>query len=138
MPLLRAVAAGRLDPSQYEVGYLAQAHQHEFRYRVGEMTGLDRAGKEVRLVAIYDDEGPQITPARSISYYTLVIANGSVTNDFGTPGVAKHAVPLEKPAQAERSLRLVLEQALGGTQRAALGLISRALARRIDPPVKLH
>jgi len=67
-----------------------------------------------------------------------VIANGSVTNDFGTPGVAKHAVPLEKPAQAERSLRLVLEQALGGTQRAALGLISRALARRIDPPVKQH
>ena len=37
-----------------------------------------------------------------------------------------------------RSLRLMHEQALGGTRRAALGLISRALARRIDPPVKLH
>src|SRR5271169_4778067 len=33
---------------------------------------------------------------------TLVIAIGSVTNDFGTPGVAEHAVPLETPAQAAR------------------------------------
>ena len=33
---------------------------------------------------------------------TLVIAIGSVTNDFGTLGVAAHAVPLETPAQAAR------------------------------------
>ena len=45
-PLLHAVAAGSLDPSQYEVSYLAQAHWHGFRYRLGEMIGLDRAGKE--------------------------------------------------------------------------------------------
>ncbi len=31
-----------------------------------------------------------------------MIAIGSVTNDFGTPGVAEHAVPLETPAQAAR------------------------------------
>jgi NADH dehydrogenase len=37
-----------------------------------------------------------------------------------------------------RSLRLMHEQALGGTRRALLALVARALARRIDPPVKLH
>ena len=37
-----------------------------------------------------------------------------------------------------RSLRLMHEQALGGTRRAAVALIARALARQIDPPVKLH
>jgi NADH dehydrogenase len=37
-----------------------------------------------------------------------------------------------------RSLRLMHEQALGGTWRAALSFISRALAHRINPPVKLH
>jgi len=37
-----------------------------------------------------------------------------------------------------RSLRLMHEQALGGTWRAVLALISRALAHKIDPPVKLH
>src|SRR5438132_7021766 len=101
-PLLYEVAAGSIDPSEYEVNYLAQAHWHRFRYRLGEMVGLDRAAKEVRLAATFDDEGREITPPRSVGYDTLVIAIGSVTNDFGTPGVAEHAVPLETPAQAAR------------------------------------
>lgn len=101
-PLLHAVAAGSVDPGEYEVNYLAQAHWHGFRYRFGQMIGLDRAKKEVHLAASFDDEGRQITPVRSVCYDTLVIAIGSVTNDFGTPGVAKYAVQLETPAQAER------------------------------------
>ena len=73
-PLLHAVAAGSLDPGEYEVNYLAQAHWHGFRYHYGEMVGLDRAAKEVHLGATVDDEGRQISPARSIGYDTLVIA----------------------------------------------------------------
>src|SRR5882762_4275603 len=101
-PMLHEVAAGSMDPGEYEVNYLAQAHWHGFRYRLGEMIGLDRAAKEVHLGATFDDEGREITPPHSIPYDTLVIAIGSVTNDFGTPGVAEHAVPLETPAQAAR------------------------------------
>lgn len=101
-PLLYEVAAGSIDPSEYEVNYLAQAHWHRFRYRLGEIIGLDRAAKEVRLAATFDDEGREITPPRPVGYDTLVIAIGSITNDFGTPGVAEHAVPLETPAQAAR------------------------------------
>jgi NADH dehydrogenase len=101
-PLLHAVAAGSMDPGAYEVDYLAQAHWHGFRYRFGEMIGLDRAAKEVCLAAMFDDEGREITPPRSLRYDTLVIAIGSVTNDFGTPGVAEVAVPLETPVQAMR------------------------------------
>src|SRR5271165_6673714 len=111
-PMLHEVAAGSMDPGEYEVNYLAQAHWHGFRYRLGEMIGLDRAAKEVRVAATYDDEGRQITPARSIGYDTLVIAIGSVTNDFGTPGVAEHAVPLETPAQAERFNRRLFNACL--------------------------
>ena len=33
---------GALDPGEYEVNYLAQAHWHGFRYRFGEMIGLDQ------------------------------------------------------------------------------------------------
>jgi NADH dehydrogenase len=101
-PLLHEVAAGSMDPSEYEVNYLAQAHWHGFRYRFGAMIGVDRSAKEVHLAATFDDEGRQITPPRSVGYDTLVIAIGSVTNDFGTPGVAEHTVPLETPAQAAR------------------------------------
>ena len=111
-PLLHAVAAGSLNPGEYELSFLAQAHWHGFRYRLGEMVGLDRVKKEVHIAGTLDDEGRQIAPARSIGYDTLVIAIGSVTNDFGTPGVAKYAVPLETPAQAERFNRRLVNACL--------------------------
>jgi NADH dehydrogenase len=111
-PLLHAVAAGSIDPGQYQVDYLAQAHWNGFGYRFGEMIGLDRTRREVLLGATVDDEGRQITPPRAVPYDTLVIAIGSVTNDFGTPGVAEHAVPLETPAQAERFQRRLVNACL--------------------------
>ncbi len=101
-PILHEVAAGTIDPGEYEVDYLAQGYWHGFRYCFGEMIGLDRAARKVHLAATFDDEGIEITSPRSVGYDTLVIAIGSVTNDFGTPGVAKHSVPLETPAQAVR------------------------------------
>ncbi len=101
-PLLHAVAAGSMDPSEHELNYLAQAHWHRFQYRYGEMIGLDRAKRAVLLAATFDEEGRQITPPRAIHYDTLVIAIGSVTNDFGTPGAARYAVPLETAEQAVR------------------------------------
>lgn len=101
-PMLHEVAAGSMDPGECEVNYLAQAHWHGFHYRFGEMIGLDRAAKEVRLAATYDDESLRITPPRSVGYDTLVIAIGSLTNDFGTPGVSEYSLPLETPAQAVR------------------------------------
>src|SRR5689334_23484301 len=101
-PLLHAVAAGSMDPSEHELNYLAQAHWHHFQFFYGEMTALDRAKKLVCLGPTYDEEGRQITPPRSIPYDTLVIAVGSITNDFGTPGAAQHAVPLETTEQAVR------------------------------------
>jgi NADH:ubiquinone reductase (H+-translocating) len=107
-PMLHSVAAGSIDPGEYEVSYLAQAHWRGFRYRFGEMVGLDRAAKLVRLTAMFDDEGRQISPPRSVRYDTLIIAIGSVTNDFGTPGVAEYAVQLETPAHAKRFNRLLV------------------------------
>ena len=44
-PLLHEVAAGSMDVDEHELDYLAQAHWHHFRYRYGEMVGLDRAKK---------------------------------------------------------------------------------------------
>ena len=101
-PILHEVAAGTIDPGEYEVDYLAQGYWHGFRYCFGEMIGLDRAARKVHLAATFDDEGIEITSPRSVGYDTLVIAIGGVTNDFGTPGVAEHSVPLETPAQAAR------------------------------------
>jgi NADH:ubiquinone reductase (H+-translocating) len=101
-PLLHSVAAGSMDPSEHQLNYLAQGHWHHFRYHFGEMIGLDRVAKMVRLGATYDEESREIAAPRSIPYDTLVIAIGSVTNDFGTPGAAEFAVPLETAEQAVR------------------------------------
>src|SRR5919201_2098475 len=60
-PLLHSVAAGSIDPSAYEVDYLAQAHWHGFRYRLGEMIGLDRTARKIELAPIYEDEGRELT-----------------------------------------------------------------------------
>ncbi|MDR7037694.1 MULTISPECIES: NAD(P)/FAD-dependent oxidoreductase [Methylobacterium] len=101
-PLLHEVAAGSLDVGHHAVDYLHHAHEHHFRYRIGEMTGLDRASRTIQLAASLDAEGREVTPVRSISYDTLVMAVGSTTNDFGTPGVKDHAIALDTQEQAVR------------------------------------
>ena len=101
-PLLHSVAAGSLRRSQHELNYMAQGHWHHFYYRNGEMTGLDRTTKTITLASTVDEEGRQISPELQIAYDTLIIAVGSVTNDFGTPGAKEFAVPLETPEQAAR------------------------------------
>jgi NADH dehydrogenase len=101
-PLLHVVAAGSMDPSEVERNYLAQAHRHHFNYRVGEMIGLDRGQQLIHVGATYDEEGREVTPMRSLHYDTLVIAVGSVSNDFGTPGVTQFANPLDTAQQAVR------------------------------------
>src|SRR5271168_1288335 len=101
-PLLHEIAAGSMDTGRHELPYQAQGHWHGFRYRYGEMIGIDRANKRVHLAATYDEDGREITPDRWLSYDTLVIAIGSISNDFGTPGVKENAITLDTPEQAER------------------------------------
>jgi NADH dehydrogenase len=101
-PLLHEVAAGSMDLGVHELDYLAQSHWHGFRYRIGEMIGLDRQRREVHVAPFVDEEGDAVTPQRVFPYDTLIIAVGSLTNDFNTPGVKEHAIALETPAEAAR------------------------------------
>ena len=121
-PLLDSIAAGSLRRSRHELNYMAQAHWRNFRYRNGEMIGLDRAAKTITLAPLHDEDGREICPQSSLAYDTLVIAVGSVTNDFGTPGVKELSVPLETPEQASRFNRRVVNAFLG------------AKSERADPP----
>src|SRR2546423_2811229 len=91
-----------MDLGIHELDYLAQAHWHGFRYRIGEMIGLDRGRREVHVAPFIAEEGDEVTPQRVFRYDTLVLAVGSLTNDFNTPGVKKHAIALETPAEAAR------------------------------------
>lgn len=101
-PLLHEIAAGSLNPDKDELDYLAQAHWHHFNFRLGKMSGIDRAKKEISLDPFYDDDGTELIPKRQFSYDTLVIAVGSTINDFGIKGVKDHAIALDTLDQAER------------------------------------
>jgi NADH dehydrogenase len=76
------------------------------------MMGLDRAQRLVHLAATYDDEWRMITPERSVPYDILVIAIGSTSNDFGTPGVKEHAITLDTPEEAARFNRRLVNACL--------------------------
>src|SRR3984893_15844410 len=111
-PLLHEVAAGSMDVSRHELDYLAQAYWHGFRYRFGEMVGLDRKKRLGHLAANFDDEGRLITPELSFGYDMLVIAIGSVTHDFGKPGVKECASALDTPEQAQLFTRRLINACL--------------------------
>jgi NADH dehydrogenase len=101
-PLLHEVAAGSLNSSVDELNYVAQAKWNHFEFQLGRMAGLDRGERRVRLAATLDDDGTLLMPERELSYDSLVIAVGSTTNDFGTPGAAEHCLFLDTREQAER------------------------------------
>jgi len=99
-PLLHQVAAGSMDLNDHELDYLYQARWHHFQFRLGRMDGLNRAKKEIHLAPTVDEDGREVIPALSIAYDTLVMAVGSTTNDFGTPGAREYAISLDNPQQA--------------------------------------
>ena len=101
-PKLHEIAAGSMDMSDHEVVYVAHSHWHHFHFRIGEMTGLDRVRQEVHVAPFVDDSGETVTDARTFGYDTLIMAVGSLSNDFGTPGVREHALKLESAADAKR------------------------------------
>jgi NADH dehydrogenase len=94
-PHLHEIAAGSMDLHAHATDYLAQSAWHGFRYRVGEMVGLDRAQRLVQVGPVVDEDGVQVTPGYTRGYDTLIMAVGSNTNDFGSPGVAEHAIALQ-------------------------------------------
>ncbi len=99
-PLLHEVAAGSMDIHQHQLDYLAQARWHHFTFSQGALAGLDRGARRVVVSAVTDDDGEEILPERRIAYDTLVVAIGSESNDFGTPGVREHAFTIDNAWQA--------------------------------------
>ncbi|CAN5400102.1 NAD(P)/FAD-dependent oxidoreductase [soil metagenome] len=101
-PLIHQVAAGTLDSHADELEYFALGLANHFSFRLGRMDGLDRNTKKVYLAPTYDGDGQELLPRQEIPYDTLVLAIGSQTNDFGTPGVRENSIMLDTPAAAER------------------------------------
>lgn len=101
-PHLHEVAAGCMDLELAATSYMGHALLHGYEDRIGELIGIDRARKCIKLAPHMDDDGIPVTPEREIPYDTLVLALGSTTNDFGTAGVRQHAQVLDSAKDAQR------------------------------------
>jgi NADH dehydrogenase len=111
-PLLHEVAAGSLDANLDEVGYRSHGHANRYRYFLGAMQDIDRERREVVIAPLYDETGAEIIGEHRIRYDYLIIAVGSVSNDFGVPGVAEHCLFLESRDEADRFRQKLLNQCL--------------------------
>lgn len=107
-PLLHEVAAGSMDANAHQLEYAAQARWHHFEFQQGELIGLDRERKVITLSAVDDSEVGEILPQRQIGYDTLVLAIGSATNFFNTPGAEEYALALDSVEEAERFRRRLI------------------------------
>lgn len=101
-PLLHQVAAGTMDNHADELEYFALAQVNHFNFRLGRMDGLDRDNKSIFIAPTLDENGDELLPRKSMSYDTLVLALGSQTNDFGTPGARDNSIMLDSTEAAVR------------------------------------
>jgi len=111
-PLLHEVASGSLDSETDSVELIAHARRRHYRYRIGEMIGLNRAKRQIHVAPSLDEDGRTVIPPRVLGYDTLVIAVGSLSNDFGTPGVSEHAIALDTLEEAARFNRRMINACL--------------------------
>ena len=107
-PHLHEIASGTLDIDVDSVEYLAHARAHHYRFRNGAMCGLDREKRQVYVEPMADEDGRQLIPPRVLGYDTLILAVGSVGNDFSTPGVKEHAIAIDSADEAARFNRRLI------------------------------
>ncbi|MCL9782294.1 NAD(P)/FAD-dependent oxidoreductase [Vibrio sp. S4M6] len=101
-PLLHEVATGSLDEGVDALSYRAHAKNHYFDFQIGSLCDLDRERKTITLGEMRDEHDELLMPSREIEYDLLVLAIGSKSNDFNTPGVKEHCIFLDSPEQASR------------------------------------
>jgi len=101
-PTLHEIAAGTLDAHQEGLSYPILGRRNHFSFSLGEVSGLDTRAKRLALREIKSRDGAVLAPERTISFTYCVLAIGSGSNLFGTPGAAEHAHLLEDTEDAER------------------------------------
>lgn len=111
-PLLHEVASGSLDIDLEGVDYRAHATQNGFDFQLGTLCGIDRSRHQIELESVISKDGSVLVPARRLDYDILVLAVGSLSNDFAVPGVHEFCHTLDGTDDAERLHQVLLEQFL--------------------------
>jgi NADH dehydrogenase len=104
-PTLHEVAAGTLDTHQEGLSYSILGRANHFSFLLGDLDSFDPVAKRLSLKPIVSKDlggegGRVLVPERGVTFSWGVLAIGSGSNLFGTPG-AEQAHLLERTEDAE-------------------------------------
>lgn len=98
--MLHTFAAGTANYSTQSISFAPHATRNGYKFWPGDLCGLDRTRKAVELGPITLPDGNSQLSGRSIPYDILILAIGSHSNDFETPGVKEHCYFIDDVGQA--------------------------------------
>lgn len=107
-PLYHELATGVLNSNLDEVSFQGHAKNHHYRFVRGSLQSLDRERQAVTLAPLLDEDGAEVLPQRELGYDYLVLAVGSVANDFSIEGVGQHCHFIDTAEQAESFRKAML------------------------------
>ncbi len=106
-PLFHEVASGSLNNVYDKMGYLAIAKKNQFHFELGQLQQIDRKNKTI---LIHNPNEKDHSSQLTLSYDILVLAIGSVTNNFNTPGSDQFCYYLDVEAQAKKIHNVLFEK----------------------------
>jgi NADH dehydrogenase len=142
--MLHTFAAGTANYSTESISFAPHAKRNGYKFWPGDLCGLDRTRKAVELGPITLPDGNSQLPGRSIPYDILILAIGSHSNDFETPGVKEHCYFIDDVGQAltfNAALRSIIIQSMDNKMETAVVIIgggatgvelAAELTRRMD------
>jgi NADH:ubiquinone reductase (H+-translocating) len=111
-PLLHEVAAGSLDSNLEQLNFYSHSMMNNYYFHPGEMQSLNRDTKTITIAAIKGENGDILVAERKLCYDILVIAIGSQSNDFNTPGVKDNCLVIDNLEQANIFHKRYIEKLL--------------------------
>lgn len=101
-PILHKIASGTINYNYEIISYVSHAKKNNFSFILGEMTNINKKKKHITIKEKYDEKGKIIIPTKKIKFDILIIAIGSITNDFKIKGVLENCSFLDNQKQANK------------------------------------
>jgi NADH dehydrogenase len=106
-PLFHEVAGGSLNNIYDKMSYLTIAKKNHFHFELGDLKQIDRVNKTI---LIHNPDAIDSPEELTVPYDVLILAFGSVTNNFNTPGSNEFCFYLDFEQQAQKIHRVLFQQ----------------------------
>ncbi|KFZ39246.1 pyridine nucleotide-disulfide oxidoreductase [Shewanella mangrovi] len=139
-PKLHEVAVGVIDQSVEGLLYRDHGLKNGYRFLRGEINDCNPEKKCVYLSRVLNDEGEELLGEREVSYDYLVLAIGSISNSFNTPGAEEHCIFLDSLDSANLFHKKLLDELLlldETSEKLSIGIVG-AGATGVELAAELH